>query len=101
MNPFVAELHEKPLPRQCSIGLANSLPAFEPHSTIWPPTSQIPGAQGPRAYAQQMAIDHPEVDRATALADAVTAVESFCSRVKAGGGNPGEQSSRADPRGAA
>jgi hypothetical protein len=60
-----------------------------------------PEAQGPRAYAQQMAIDHPEVDRATALADAVTAVESFCGRVKAGGGNPGEQSSRADPRGAA
>ena len=41
-----------------------------------------PEAQGPRAYAQQMAIDHPEVERATALADAVTAVESFCSRLR-------------------
>ena len=41
-----------------------------------------PEAQGPRAYAQQMAIDHPEVERATALADAVTAVESFCTRLR-------------------
>jgi hypothetical protein len=41
-----------------------------------------PEAQGPRAYARQMAIDHPEVERATALADAVTAVESFCTRLR-------------------
>lgn len=39
-------------------------------------------AQGPRAYAQQMAIDHREVDRATALADAFVAVQDFCSRLK-------------------
>lgn len=48
-----------------------------------------PDAQGPRAYAQQMAIDHPEVDRATALADAVTAVEAFCGRLIAGGRGSG------------
>jgi hypothetical protein len=41
-----------------------------------------PEVKGPRAYAQQMAIDHPEVERATALADAVTAVESFCTRLR-------------------
>lgn len=40
-----------------------------------------PDAQGPRAYAQQMAIDHPEVDGATALADAVVAVQAFCRRL--------------------
>ncbi|MXV88019.1 MAG: hypothetical protein F4117_07875 [Acidimicrobiales bacterium] len=34
-------------------------------------------AQGALAYADQMAIDHPETDRATALADAVTAVSEF------------------------
>lgn len=42
-----------------------------------------PEAQGPRAYAQQMAIDHPEVARKTVLADAVVAVRSFCDRLGA------------------
>jgi hypothetical protein len=34
-------------------------------------------AQGPRAYAAQMLVDHPELDEITLLADAVTAVEEF------------------------
>jgi len=42
-------------------------------------------AQGPRAYAQQMAIDHLEIDGATALADAVVAVQAFCRRLKVRG----------------
>lgn len=32
-------------------------------------------------YADQMAIDHPEIDRVTALANAVTAVSAFCDRL--------------------
>jgi len=36
-----------------------------------------PLAQGPQAYAEQMLIDHPELDEATLLADAVTAIEEF------------------------
>ena len=36
-----------------------------------------PGAQGPRAYAQQMRIDHPDLDPATLAADAVLAVGEF------------------------
>ncbi len=38
-------------------------------------------AQGPRAYADQMTIDHPDLDRATLLADAVLAVEAFHTRL--------------------
>lgn len=34
-------------------------------------------AQGPRAYAGQMLIDHPELERATLLADAVVSVQAF------------------------
>lgn len=34
-------------------------------------------AQGPQAYAEQMIIDHPDLDRATVLADAVVAVRTF------------------------
>lgn len=37
-----------------------------------------PAAQGPRAYAGQMLVDHPELDERTLLADAVTAVDEFC-----------------------
>lgn len=48
-----------------------------------------PDAQGPRAYARQMAIDHPEVERTTALADAVVAVDSFCARLGPGGAQGG------------
>jgi hypothetical protein len=33
--------------------------------------------QGPRAYASQMLLDHPELDGATLLADAVVAVHEF------------------------
>lgn len=36
-----------------------------------------PLAQGPHAYAEQMLIDHPDLDRATLLADAVTAIDQF------------------------
>ena len=36
-----------------------------------------PNAQGPRAYATQLLIDHPELDETTVLADAVLAVEEF------------------------
>jgi hypothetical protein len=37
-----------------------------------------PSVQGPQAYATQFLIDHPDADRATTLADAVTAVQIFC-----------------------
>jgi hypothetical protein len=40
-----------------------------------------PETQGPEAYAEQMTIDHPELDRATLLADAVIAVETFYTRL--------------------
>jgi hypothetical protein len=40
-----------------------------------------PQAQGPTAYAEQLTLDHPEVDRATAAADAVLGVERFTSRL--------------------
>jgi len=40
-----------------------------------------PEAQGPQAYAGQMMVDHPELDRATLLADAVIAVETFYTRL--------------------
>jgi hypothetical protein len=41
-----------------------------------------PAAQGPRAYAGQMLVDHPELDERTLLADAVTAVDEFCLLLK-------------------
>jgi len=59
-----------------------------------------PEAQGPRAYARQMAIDHPEVEPATALADAVVSVDAFCTRVMAASAGVGDPSD-ADPTGAA
>lgn len=40
-----------------------------------------PDAQGPQAYADQMTFDHPGLDRATLLADAVLAVETFHNRL--------------------
>jgi hypothetical protein len=43
-----------------------------------------PGAQGPRAYASQMLVDHPELDDSTLLADAVVAVGEFHAAVFAG-----------------
>jgi hypothetical protein len=58
-------------------------------------------AQGPQAYARQMAIDHPEITRATALADAVVAVQAFCTGLEAGSANSAAAASRADPTGAA
>ncbi len=36
-----------------------------------------PSDQGPRAYVDQMLIDHPDLDRITLAADAVLAVETF------------------------
>ena len=38
-----------------------------------------PNAQGPRAYADQMRVDHPELDSATLRADAVVSVRAFHS----------------------
>lgn len=40
-----------------------------------------PTAQGPVAYADQILLDHPELDRMTVTADAVVAVERFSERV--------------------
>lgn len=40
-------------------------------------------AQGPEAYAEQMLIDHPDLDEATILADAVTAIDQFYRAVTA------------------
>ena len=59
-----------------------------------------PEAQGPRAYARQMAIDHPEVEPARALADAVVAVDAFCTHVMAACAGADDPSD-ADPTGAA
>ena len=36
-----------------------------------------PNAQGPRAYAEQMRVDHPDLELSTLAADAVLAVEEF------------------------
>lgn len=41
-------------------------------------------SQGPRAYVEQMMIDHPDLDRAAVAADSVVAVETFC-RIVIGG----------------
>jgi len=40
-----------------------------------------PKAQGPTAYADQMLLDHPGLDRTTLLADAVVAMDRFCGMV--------------------
>ena len=40
-----------------------------------------PETQGPQAYAEQMTIDHSELDRTVLLADAVIAVETFDTRL--------------------
>lgn len=40
-----------------------------------------PTTQGPLAYADQILLDHPELDRATVTADAVVAVQRFCEQV--------------------
>lgn len=40
-----------------------------------------PSAQGPLAYAEQMALDHQELDRRTLAADAVVAVRTFHARL--------------------
>lgn len=36
-----------------------------------------PAAQGPRAYAEQMRVDHPELDETVLRADAVVSVQTF------------------------
>jgi hypothetical protein len=38
-------------------------------------------AQGPQAYAAQMLVDHPELERATLLADAVVSVQAFFDEI--------------------
>jgi len=40
-----------------------------------------PTAQGLTAYTDQLLLDHPELNRATAVADAVVAVGRFCELV--------------------
>lgn len=40
-------------------------------------------AQGPQAYAGQMLIDHPQLERATLLADAVVSVQAFSDEILA------------------
>lgn len=42
---------------------------------------RAPADQGPRAYAGQLTIDHPDLDPATLAADAVLAVEAFHRRL--------------------
>ena len=43
---------------------------------------ETPDAQGPRAYAQQMRTDHPDLNPATLAADAVLAVGEFCRSLR-------------------
>ncbi len=40
-----------------------------------------PKAQGPQAYADQVTLDHPDVDFATAAADAVLAIDAFLAKL--------------------
>jgi len=40
-------------------------------------------AQGPSAYSEQMLVDHPELETITLRADAMLAVEAFCSALLA------------------
>ena len=58
-------------------------------------------AQGPQAYARQMAIDHPEIEKTTALADATIAVENFCTCLRVGNQDDRGPGSQADPTAAA
>lgn len=41
-------------------------------------------AQGTQAYAEQMLLDHPNLDRTTLLADAVVSVSAFHDRLYSG-----------------
>lgn len=41
-------------------------------------------SQGPGAYASQMLIDHPELDRPTVVADSIVAVRAFYRMVTGG-----------------
>jgi hypothetical protein len=41
-------------------------------------------SQGPRAYVEQMMIDHPDLDPATVAGDSILAVKTFC-RIVTGG----------------
>ncbi len=40
-----------------------------------------PQAQGSQAYAEQVTLDHPDADYATAAADAVLAVKAFLAEL--------------------
>lgn len=44
----------------------------------------VPDAQGPKAYAEQMQIDHPALDAKVLKADAVVAVGAFCQTLRDG-----------------
>jgi hypothetical protein len=41
-----------------------------------------PRAQGPEAYADQMLVDHPDLDGANLRADAVLAASAFCDALR-------------------
>lgn len=56
----------------------------------------VPGAQGPAAYADQLLLDHPDLDPAEAAADAVTAVRLFCDRLVIAGASLERDSAEAD-----
>jgi hypothetical protein len=50
-------------------------------------------AQGPRAYVAQMSLDHPDLDASMLGADAVIAVEAFCTALlPATGGQTAQES---------
>jgi hypothetical protein len=46
------------------------------------------GSQGPRAYVEQMTIDHPDLHGITLAADSVVAVKTFCRIVTGGEASP-------------
>ena len=68
-------------PRRCSIASLPTCRRYETRSTASSPNFAAPGSQHPEAYAEQMIIDHIDLDRATLLADAVIAVETFHDRL--------------------
>lgn len=45
---------------------------------------ETPNAQGPRAFVEQMLLDHPDLDATTLAADAVLAIERFHEELFAG-----------------
>ncbi len=60
---------------------ASEIDAFRPSLADLQANFATPHAQGPTAYADQLIVDHPELDRTTAAADAVVALERFTNRI--------------------